>query len=563
MSDKSANFAMTENNRCAVYARVSSDRQNPLSPTDQVRKCREFSQSQGLEILEGHIYTDGKSGVGSDRSAFQKLLNASFAPGRPFDTILIDDTSRFSRSQSEQLTLIEKLKFAGLRVVFISQGIDTDSEQSDVQVTVHGLVDSLYVKELAKKTHRGLEGCVERGLHTGGRCYGYRTIPVGDGGSTRRVICEPESAIVRRIFEMSASGVSLKKIAKCLNGECVEPPRSRSERGTWCPTAIREMLKRELYKGWDIWNRTKFVKVPGTNKRRSRPRPQSEWKRRYDSKWVIVSDELWERVQHRLSAFNGIGRDKSKRGLFSRSVTSSYLLSNRLKCGRCGSNMIVSSGGKKKPKYVCTGYINRGICANSLRIGAEEIETQLLARLQDDLLQPDRIDFAVEEFGRQLRSSLHNLTDELSEMRQRKEKLEREIRNFTKAIADSGPSKYILDEIVVREKEISVITDRVLASSPDSVETRLVDLRQFVENGVRDLCGLLRENAPLAKQGLHNHLLGVQMYPAEDENGVCYIAEGTWDLLGIAPVAPKSWVPEVGRFELVAGGGFEPPTFGL
>jgi hypothetical protein len=163
----------------------------------------------------------------------------------------------------------------------------------------------------------------------------------------------------------------------------------------------------------------------------------------------------------------------------------------------------------------------------------------------------------------QLRSSLHDLTDELSEMRQRKEKLEREIRNFTKAIADSGPSKYILDEIVVREKEISVITDRVLASSPDSVEMRLADLREFVENGVRDLCGLLRENAPLAKQELHKHLLGVQMYPAEDENGVCYIAEGTWDLLGIAPVAPKSWVPEVGRFELVAGGGFEPPTFGL
>ena len=53
------------------------------------------------------------------------------------------------------------------------------------------------------------------------------------------------------------------------------------------------------------------------------------------------------------------------------------------------------------------------------------------------------------------------------------------------------------------------------------------------------------------------------MYPAEDENGACYIAEGTWDLLGVAPIAPRGWVPEMGRFELVAGGGFEPPTFGL
>jgi site-specific DNA recombinase len=142
---------MTSNNRCAAYGRVSSDRQNPLSPADQVRKCREFAESFSLIIIEDHIYLDGDSGVGSDRPAFQKLLNAALSPGRPFDTILVDDTSRLSRSQSESMTIIEKLKFAGVRVIFISQGIDTDSEQSDVQMTVHGLVDSLYVKELARK----------------------------------------------------------------------------------------------------------------------------------------------------------------------------------------------------------------------------------------------------------------------------------------------------------------------------------------------------------------------------------------------------------------------------
>jgi chromosome segregation ATPase len=223
----------------------------------------------------------------------------------------------------------------------------------------------------------------------------------------------------------------------------------------------------------------------------------------------------------------------------------------------------VSSGGRKKPTYVCTGYINRGVCTNNLRIGAEEVESQLLSNLEHDLLQPDRLNFAIEEFGRQLRSSLGNLSDELSEMRQRKEKLEREIRNFTNAIAESGHSKYIVEEIAVREREIASITDRLLASSPDSMEARMEDLKRFVEDGVQSLSKLLRENAPLAKQELHSHLLGVKMYPSEDGKGWCYIAEGMWDLLGNAPLAPKSWVPQVGRFEMVAGGGFEPPTFGL
>jgi hypothetical protein len=33
--------------------------------------------------------------------------------------------------------------------------------------------DSLYIKDLTKKTHRGLEGRALSGFHTGDRCLGY------------------------------------------------------------------------------------------------------------------------------------------------------------------------------------------------------------------------------------------------------------------------------------------------------------------------------------------------------------------------------------------------------
>jgi hypothetical protein len=92
----------------------------------------------------------------------------------------------------------------------------------------------------------------------------------------------------------------------------------------------------------------------------------------------------------------------------------------------------------------------------------------------------------VEEFGRQLRSSLGSLSGELAQMRLRKEKLEREIRNLTEAIAENGPSKHVLEGIAEREKEISSITDRVLASAPDSIETRVEDLRRLVRRGNRE-----------------------------------------------------------------------------
>ena len=462
------------------------------------------------------------------------------------------------------MSVIEKLKFVGLRIIFISQGIDTASEQSDVQVTVHGLVDSLYVKELAKKTHRGLESCAINGLHTGGRCYGFTAVAVGDRESKRLVINESEAAVIRRIFEMFASGVSLKKIAKILNSEWVPAPRSKSKnRGTWCPTAIRAMLKRELYKGEYVWNRTKFVKVPGTNKRRSRPRPANEWRRNPMPLLAIVSEDLWNEVQNRFRVVGRVSQIAPRKGLLSRAITSPYLFSNLLKCGLCGSNLIIASGGGKKPKYVCSGYFNRGICSNNLYIRQDELEERLLGRMRSELLEPDSINRTIEQFGRQLQTSLAGLSNDLTEMRSRKEKLEREIRNFTSAIGESGHSKYILEEIAIREKEISAITDRLLSAAPDSIQTKIEEMARFVSDGIGRLCEALNQNSPLAKQELHSHLSAIRMFPTEDGEGWYYIAEGTWDLLGTDPYAPIFGVPADGRIRMVAGGGFEPPTFGL
>jgi site-specific DNA recombinase len=215
--------------RCAAYARYSSDLQSPLSIDDQLRICREYAKSHGFVFLEEQVYVDeALSGVGADRPGLVRLLNAALSPARPFDVILLDDSSRLARNTKDALTFFERLNFAGIRLIAVSQGIDSDNEQAHVLVTVNGMVDSLYVKELAKKTHRGLEGRVLRGQHTGGRCYGYDSVSVDATTAKQLVINESEAVVIRRIFEMSANGQSLKTIAKTLNRECVPSPRPRS-----------------------------------------------------------------------------------------------------------------------------------------------------------------------------------------------------------------------------------------------------------------------------------------------------------------------------------------------
>jgi site-specific DNA recombinase len=215
--------------RCTAYARCSTDRQNPLSTQDQLRQCADFAERQGWEFLEKYVYIDeAVTGARDDRPGLQRLLAAAFSSPRPFDCILVDDTSRLSRNLADALRLIERLKFAGIRVIAVSQGIDSQNQQADVLLTVHGLVDSLYIQEIAQKTRRGLEGKMLRGLHAGGRTYGYSSATSPDG--VRLEVNEAEATVVVRIFQMSADGHSLKTIAKALNAETVPAPRPRKNR---------------------------------------------------------------------------------------------------------------------------------------------------------------------------------------------------------------------------------------------------------------------------------------------------------------------------------------------
>ena len=521
--------------RAAIYARISTDKQNPLSPTDQVRKCTEYAERNGIVIANEHVYSDeGLSGVGMDRPSLQQLLRAALAPVRSVGVILVDDTSRLSRSTESVLSIYRKLNFAGVQLIAVSQNIDSLHDQAETLITIHGLIDSSYVRELAKKTHRGCESAVLRGLHVGGSCFGYMAVPEGDGGSKRLAIDEAEATVVRRIFEMSAAGYSLKGIAKKLNEE------RAGGRGNWCPTGIRSTLKQELYKGEVVWNRSKFEKVPESNKRRRKMRAESEWIRMERPELAIVSRELWDRVQARLDFFGQKPAEGRRRGLFSRALTSPYLFSGLLKCGECGANLVIGTGGGTHvhKKYVCANYFNRGTCDNDLYIRRDVLEERLLGRLQSELLRPKVIDYAVAEFGRQLRAALLTVSGSLAELRRRKDQLQREIQRFAEAIARGGPLDALVQQIATREAELKGITNKLLSASPDSIEGRLQDIRRFVGRGIGDLRTLLNRDRVLAKAELQSHLTEIRMSPAERRAEWHYVAEGNWNLLGTGPNAP-------------------------
>ena len=444
------------------------------------------------------------------------MLKAASRPDRPFDVLLIDDTSRLSRNLADAVRIVETLRFQGFRVVSVSQGIDSQNEQSDVLMTVHGLVDSLYIKELARKTHRGLEGRALQGLSTGGRCYGYDNIR--DGESVRLQINDSEAAIVQRIFQMAADGGSLKVITKSLNRDHIPPPRKRTGKsdGTWCPSAIREMLRRDLYIGRVIWNRSKFVKQPGTNKRLRRERPESEWRILDRPELRIVSSDLWDQVQKHIAIMAERSNHGNHPGLLHRSDTSNNLLSGFLKCGVCGANLIIVSGRGKTGhhSYRCPQNFNRGACSNGVKERADFLQERLLLELENVVLQPEAIEKAVGEFESQLQVALSGLESKIGGMRHREVQIRLELGNLISLAAKCDHSPSLIEAINGLEQERRDITRQLLSTEPDSLSAEISSIRQFVSGQLGDLRSLIRTSVSKAKAELQKHNSGIRMYPS-------------------------------------------------
>jgi site-specific DNA recombinase len=149
----------------AICARYSSDNQRDASIEDQIRLCEERAKREGWAVRQR--YTDhALSGASLMRPGIQMLLQDA-AAGR-FEIILAEALDRLSRDQEDIAGIYKRLRFAGVRIVTLSEG-----DVSDLHIGLKGTMNALFLKDLADKTRRGLRGRIEAGKSGGGLTYGY------------------------------------------------------------------------------------------------------------------------------------------------------------------------------------------------------------------------------------------------------------------------------------------------------------------------------------------------------------------------------------------------------
>jgi site-specific DNA recombinase len=168
--------------------------------------------------------------------------------------LVISEESRLGREQIETAYLLKQIITCGVRVVYYLEDRERtlDSPTDKILLAVSGFADEVERDKARQRTYDAMCRKALIGHVTGGVVFGYENVPVltpdGKRDHVERRILEPEAAVIRRIFTLSAEGLGTRRIAHTLNAEGAPAPRPR--RGgrpqAWDPATIYAMLTQEV-----------------------------------------------------------------------------------------------------------------------------------------------------------------------------------------------------------------------------------------------------------------------------------------------------------------------------
>ena len=347
-----------------LYYRLSQEdeRQGESVSIDNQRTIlRKYAEERGFEIHDEYI-DDGISGTTFQRPEVQRLLND--AKTGVINTIIVKDLSRFGRNYIEVGQYVDYVFPAfGIRFIAIQDNMDTENRDSGAMemMPIMNVFNEWHAANTSKKIRAVRRSNAKEGIYTAKKAsYGYK---MGTDKKRAPVIDEETAPIVKRIFEMYASGMSPRKISEILNLEGIPSPATYAYTqsgqkpkpnvvGLWTAVTIREMLNKIIYIGH--MPQLRWTSLSYKNHKRFR-KDESEWTVVYNNHEPIISHELWDKVQERKKSV-AQGR-KTKVGY-------THPLSGFLICADCGNKMklctSISRKGTRLYHFDCGHHIRYG-----------------------------------------------------------------------------------------------------------------------------------------------------------------------------------------------------------
>lgn len=323
--------------------------------------------------IEKYYADNGYTGMNYKRPGFEEMMNDLY--NGVIDTILVKDISRLGRHYILTSELVEKVfPSMKIRLICINDNYDSNEPNADsasLLLPIKMIMNDNYAKDYSKKIRSSINAKMGNGefLPSAGSIpYGY----IRNAEKVTFDIDEETAPVVRRIFEMRASGMSFNEIAKVLNSEEIPSPgnirylrgitkNEKYAKSNWIRGTIRKITNDLVYTGCRIHGRVKRDRLDQNKTRRG----QDEWQIIENAHESIISTELFEQVK----AVNE--QEIKKRETFTKreEVEDDMrdVLRDKVFCGDCGSRMSGRKGlGRKtsnNPAFIffdCNQYHDTG-----------------------------------------------------------------------------------------------------------------------------------------------------------------------------------------------------------
>jgi site-specific DNA recombinase len=474
----------------AIYARKSTEQnvaEESKSVTRQVENARAFAVTKGWTVADEHIWIDdARSGAEFERRPGLVQMMGTLTPKAPFQVLIVSESKSLGREMSQTAYLIKQLDEARVEVwgYLEDRCLTPRDPMAKLLSNVQGFSDEDHRVKSSLRVHEAARRRAEQGYVTGGRCYGYGNKHIFSGvdkdnnpkrSHVERVIDESEARWVRRAFELYASGLGLKLVAKKLTSESGQ---------RFQPSNVRKILGREAYAGVVVWNKSRkrnsWGKVDPT------VRPESEWVRTPAEHLRIVAQDLWLRVASRRQDVEGRTVRFESGRLSGRPPKNAArnLLAGLATCGVCGSGLVVETGLRQVPKYACHRRRHVGDCANNLRVSVDLMNEAVLVAVEEHALTPEAIEHVIQLTER----------SEVQDVRARFERElkenERRIGRLLAAIESGGDAPALVDRVRKLEARQQQIKEELAGLrpvprlAPAVVEKRLTEWRRLLRQSV-------------------------------------------------------------------------------
>lgn len=540
----------------AIYARKSTEQSGmnaeEKSVSRQIEHAKAYALAKGWRVADEQVYSDdGISGAEFvKRPGFIRLMNA-LKPRPPFQVLVMSEESRLGREQIETAYALKQIMDAGVRVFFYLEDRERtlDSALDKVMLSLTSFSAEMEREKASQRTYDAMLRKA-KALHvTGNKVFGYDNVPVynreanADGTQHRqhvvRQINPAQAKVVVRIFELFASGFGLARIAKALNEDRIPPPHGGSL--GWCPTALRDILQRDLYRGVVLWNRTQTIQRGGTRKQRKRP--ESEWLRLDAPELRIISPLLWEQVEDRRARNHRAYLRGEDGRLLSRPTgedrRSAYLLSSIAKCVTCGGSIVAIKRTAKRrytrTVYQCAYHHKRGsaVCTNNVEVRQDLLDSAILHAMHE-ALDVRVLEASVAEGLEQLRRERDQAPTQRLAVERELSLIETRLHHLVEHIATGRGSEFVTTSLHKEEARRKALLEELgqLDGLAHVASLDAARLAKDLHSRLEDLPALFARHVPQARQMLRKLLDGhilCEPFTEGEKRGYRFTATGTFD----------------------------------